>query len=78
LSSSIDAANLADAQKQGLVLAYGAFITILINFIIIAFVVFQLVKLSNRVKRKEPPPDAKITTTEALLMEIRDTLKKKR
>ena len=78
LSSSITAENLADAQKQGAVLGYGAFITILINFIIIALVLFQLVKLSNRLKRKEPPPTPKLTASEVLLSEIRDLLQQKR
>ena len=78
LSSAVNAANLADAQKQGAVLGYGAFITIVINFLIIAFILFQLVKVSNRMKREEPsPPPPAATTTEVLLAEIRDALKKK-
>ncbi len=78
LSEAVTAINLADAQKQGAVLGYGAFITIVINFLIIAFILFQLVKLSNRMKREEPsPPPPAATTTEALLAEIRDALKKK-
>jgi large conductance mechanosensitive channel len=78
LSSAVNAANLVDAQKQGAVLGYGAFITILINFLIIAFILFQLVKVSNRMKKAEPPaPPPAATTTEVLLAEIRDALKKK-
>ncbi len=78
LSSAVTATNLADAQKQGAVLGYGAFITIVINFLIIAFILFQLVKISNRMKKEEPsPPPAAATTTEVLLAEIRDALKKK-
>src|SRR5262245_8206317 len=42
LSSTITANNLVDAQKQGAVLGYGAFITIVVNFLIIAFILFQL------------------------------------
>ena len=78
LSSSVTATNLVDAQKQGAVLGYGAFITILINFLIIAFILFQLVKVPNRMKKAEPPPPPPgPTQTEVLLAEIRDALKKK-
>jgi large conductance mechanosensitive channel len=77
LSSAVTATSLADAQKQGAVLAYGAFITVVINFLIIAFILFQLVKVSNRLKKAEPPPPAPgPTTSEKLLAEIRDALKK--
>lgn len=78
LSSTVNATNLVDAQKQGAVFGYGAFITIVINFLIIAFILFQLVKMSNRMKRAEPPaPPPPATTTEVLLGEIRDALKKR-
>ena len=79
LSHGVTATSLADAQKQGAVLGYGAFITVVINFLIIAFILFQLVKVSNRMKKAEPapPPPAGPTPTEALLTEIRDALKKK-
>jgi large conductance mechanosensitive channel len=78
LSSAVTATSLAEAQKQGAVLGYGAFITIVINFLIVAFVLFQLVKISNRMKRAEPPPPpAPPGRTEELLAEIRDTLKGK-
>jgi large conductance mechanosensitive channel len=78
LASSINATNLVEAQKQGAVLGYGAFITIVINFLIIAFILFQLVKVSNRMKKAEPPaPPPAATTTEVLLAEIRDALKKR-
>ena len=78
LSSAVTASNLADAQKQGAVLGYGGFITIVINFLIVAFILFQLVKISNRMKKSEPPaPPPAATTTEVLLAEIRDSLKKK-
>jgi len=56
----------------------GVFIQAVIDFIIIAFVLFLIVKAMNRFKKKEPPPPpAGPTTTEKLLMEIRDELKKK-
>ena len=79
LSSAVNASNLADAQKQGAVLGYGAFITILINFLIIAFILFQLVKVSNRMKKTEPaPPPPGPSASEKLLGEIRDALVKKK
>ncbi|CAN5265994.1 large conductance mechanosensitive channel protein MscL [soil metagenome] len=75
LSSAVTATNLVDAQKQGAVLAYGAFITVLINFLIIAWILFMLVKAANKVRRSEPPPPKpELSTTEKLLMEIRDGL----
>jgi large conductance mechanosensitive channel len=77
LSSSVTATSLAEAQKQGAVLGYGAFITIVINFLIIAFILFQMVKISNQLKKAEPPPPPGPTPSEALLGEIRDLLKKK-
>ena len=78
LSPAVTATSLAEAQKQGAVLGYGAFITIVINFLIIAFILFQLVKVSNRMKKAEPPPPpAGPTKSEALLAEIRDALKAK-
>jgi large conductance mechanosensitive channel len=58
-------------------LAYGNFITIVINFLILAFVIFQMVKMVNRMK-KEAPPAAPAPTPDdiVLLREIRDALKK--
>ena len=76
LSSNVTATNLVEAQKQGAVLGYGAFITIVVNFLIVAFVLFQLVKVANRMKKAEPPPPPPaITRSEELLAEIRDALK---
>jgi large conductance mechanosensitive channel len=78
LSSNVTATSLAAAKEQGAVFAYGNFITVLINFLIIAFILFQLVKVSNRMKKAEPPaPPPAASTTEVLLAEIRDALKKK-
>jgi large conductance mechanosensitive channel len=68
---------LAEAKKLGPVFAYGNFITILINFIILAFCIFLLVKGINTLKRKEPPPPTAPSTQEKLLMEIRDALRAK-
>lgn len=72
------AATLDAVKEAGVpVLAYGNFLTILLNFIILAFVVFLLVKQLNRLK-KEAPPAAPAATPEdvVLLREIRDSLKK--
>lgn len=78
LASTVTAPTLAAAKEQGAVLAYGNFLTVLINFLIIAFILFQLVKVSNRMRKAEPPaPPPAPTTTEKLLGEIRDALKKK-
>jgi large conductance mechanosensitive channel len=79
LSSTVTAPTLAAAKEQGAVFAYGSFITVLINFLIVAFVLFQLVKISNRMRRQAPPaPPAAPTTTEKLLGEIRDALVQKK
>jgi large conductance mechanosensitive channel len=57
-------------------LAYGNFLTIALNFLILAFVIFQMIKLVNRLKRP-PPAEAPATPEDiALLREIRDSLKK--
>ena len=72
------AMTLADVKKAGIpVLAYGNFLTILLNFLILAFIVFILVKQLNRLK-KEAPPAAPAAPPEdiVLLREIRDSLKK--
>jgi large conductance mechanosensitive channel len=74
LSATVTATNLVDAQKQGAVLAYGAFLTVLINFLIIAWILFMLVKAANKIRRQEPPKPAAPSTTDALLAEIRDAL----
>lgn len=58
-------------------LAYGNFLTIVINFIILAFVIFMLVKQMNRLKKAEPAPAPAPTSEDVLLLrEIRDALKK--
>ncbi len=69
----------ADAKKQGAVLGYGQFITVAVNFAIVAFVLFIVIRAINRLKRKE---DAKVDVSAApeipadvkLLSEIRDIL----
>jgi large conductance mechanosensitive channel len=77
LSSKVTADTLAEARKQGAVLAWGNFLTLVINFIIVAFVLFVVIKLVNRLVRAEaakvPPPSKQ----EVLLTEIRDLMKSK-
>ena len=79
LSKEVTAASLAEARKQGAVLAWGNFITVAINFLIIAWILFIVVKGMNKLKKQEaaataapaePAEDVK------LLTEIRDLLKK--
>src|SRR6478672_9562454 len=53
LSKSVNATNLADAKKQGAVLAWGNFLTLTLNFLIIAFVLFIVIRAMNQFKRKE-------------------------
>lgn len=70
---------LAEAKKAGAVFAYGNFITILVNFIILAFIIFMMVKQINRLKKETPAtPAAPAPTPEdiVLLREIRDSLNK--
>jgi large conductance mechanosensitive channel len=81
------ALGLADAKKLGAVLAYGNFITILINFIILAFCIFLVVKAMNearkRIERQKeaapapPPPPPAPPASEVYLKEIRDLLAKR-
>ena len=66
----------ADAKKQGAVLGWGQFLTVVLNFLIVAFVIFLVVKGINKLKKEEPPPPAPPPTQEVkLLTEIRDLLK---
>lgn len=68
---------LVEAKKVGAVLAYGNFATVVLNFIILAFIIFQMVKMVNRLKKAEPPAAAPATPDDILLLrEIRDALKK--
>ena len=79
LSAKVTASTLAEAQKQGAVLAWGHFLTVTLNFIIIAWVLFLVIRAMTRLMAKEekkeeaaPPAPSK---TEELLGEIRDLLK---
>ena len=77
LSKDVTATNLADAKKQGAVLAWGNFLTLTLNFAIIAFVLFIVIRVINRLKAEEPPPAApELTLDQKLLAEIRDAVKK--
>jgi len=70
------APTLAEAKKAGAVFAYGNFITVAINFIILAFIIFLMVKQINRLKKAAPPVVAATPEDVMLLREIRDSLKK--
>ncbi len=68
---------LAEAKKAGAVLAYGNFLTILLNFIILAFIIFQMIRIVNRVRKPAPVPVAVATPEDVLLLrEIRDALRR--
>lgn len=68
---------LAEAQKAGAVLAYGSFLTILLNFVLLAFVIFQMVRVINRLRGPAEAPKPAVTPEDILLLrEIRDNLKK--
>jgi large conductance mechanosensitive channel len=72
-------ASLEEAQKLGPVFAYGNFITVAINFLLIALAIFMMVKFINNLKKKTPPPaapEAVVSSTDKLLIEIRDALKR--
>jgi large conductance mechanosensitive channel len=75
LSSKVTANTLADAKKEGAVLAWGNFLTLIINFIIIAFALFMVIRLMNRLVRTEAAKPPAPTKQEQLLTEIRDLLK---
>ena len=76
LSKAVTASNLADAKKQGAVLAWGNFLTVTLNFLIVAFVLFLVFRAINTLKRKHEAAPPKLSRQEELLTEIRDLLKK--
>lgn len=71
--------NLVALKEAGVpVFAYGSFITVAINFIILAFIIFQMVRVMNKLKKAEPAPAPAAPAEEiVLLTEIRDALRKK-
>ena len=76
LSSKVTATALVDARRQGAVLAWGNFVTLVINFLIIAWVLFLCIRGINRLKAPEAPAAAAPPSREEqLLTEIRDLLK---
>jgi large conductance mechanosensitive channel len=75
LSTKVTADTLVEAKKQGAVLAWGNFLTLVINFAIIAFVLFLVIRLVNRLARAEAAKAPAPTRQEELLTEIRDLLK---
>ena len=80
LNKSVTSTILVDAQKQGAVLAYGNFITIVVNFLIVAFVLFMIVRAMNSMKKTEaaaPAAPPTPTREEVLLEQIRDLLAKR-
>lgn len=78
LSKAVTANSLTDARRQGAVFAWGDFLTVSVNFIIIAFVLFLLVRAINyfrrAAEREAAPPAAPPPRQEMLLEEIRDLL----
>lgn len=80
MSAAVTAPSVVEAKKQGAVLAYGSFMTVAVNFLIIAFVLFLVVKGINTLKRQEAakPAEPEKTPEDVLLLaEIRDLLKQK-
>ena len=75
LSHQVTAGTLVEAKKQGAVIAWGNFLTITLNFIIIAFVLFLAIRAVNRLMRKEAENAPALSKLEQLLTEIRDLLK---
>ncbi len=70
-------AALAEAQKVGNVFAYGSFLTVAINFIILAFVIFMMIKQINKLKKNEPAPAPAAPPEDVVLLrEIRDALRR--
>jgi len=77
LSKAVTATTLAEAKKQGPVLAWGNFVTFVINFLLIAWVLFMAIKGMNRMRLHEEAKPAPPPRQEVLLEEIRDLLAKK-
>ena len=81
LSSEVTATSLEEARKQGAVFAYGSFLTVVINFVILAWIIFIMVKALNNLRRRlaaeKPTTPSAPPADIALLTEIRDLLAKR-
>ena len=77
LSSKVTATSVVEAKKQGAVLAWGSFLTLIINFVIIAWALFLVVRGVNRLYQPDPAAPAPPPADVQLLTEIRDLLKAK-
>jgi large conductance mechanosensitive channel len=77
LGKGVTATSLEEARKQGAVLAWGRFITLSINFLIIAAVLFIIIRVVNKLARTEAAKVPPLTKQEQLLTEIRDVLKQR-
>ncbi len=75
LSAKVTATTLAEAKKEGAVFAWGSFLTVTLNFIIVAWVLFWVIRLVSRLMPAEAPKAPAMTKEEQLLTEIRDLLK---
>jgi len=79
LNNQATGLTLAEAKKAGAVLAYGNFFTVLLNFVLLAFIIFQMVRLMNRLRLQTSPEQAAEPATPeevVLLREIRDSLRR--
>ena len=76
LSDAVTATSLEAAKEQGAVLAYGSFFTAIVNFLILGFIIFLLVRAVNNMMKKEEAAPAAPPAQEVLLGEIRDLLKR--
>jgi large conductance mechanosensitive channel len=77
LSKSVTSPVLAEAKKQGAVIGWGNFLTVAVNFLIIAFVLFLVVRAINNLKKSQPARAPELPRSEVLLEEICDALAKK-
>ncbi len=75
LSPKVTATTLVEARKQGAILAWGNFITLVMNFMIIAWVLFLVIRAMGRLMKKEAEKAAPLSKQEELLTELRDLLK---
>jgi len=75
LSAKVTATSLAEAKKEGAVFAWGNFLTVTLNFIIVAWVLFWVIRGVSRLMPAEAPKAPAMTKEEQLLTEIRDLLK---